>query len=130
MSADNVYGYADAVWTRFLRPRHAGLLDGSDVVRVRARTPAAAAQIELCLRPGPPLRARFRAYGCPYTIAVGEWLAETLEREGLAGLGGLDAPAIRQALEIPEARAHCALMGEDLIRALQQIPSVSSVQPS
>jgi NifU-like protein involved in Fe-S cluster formation len=127
-SVHNVYGYPDAVWVRFLRPRHAGPLEGGDVVR--ARTPAASAVIELSVTAGPPLRARFCAYGCPYTIAVGEWLAETLQRDGLARLDRLDAAAIRHALEIPEERAHCALMGEDLIRALQQIPGLSPLQAS
>ncbi|SFF54542.1 NifU homolog involved in Fe-S cluster formation [Fontimonas thermophila] len=125
---DNVYAYPQAVWMRFRDPRHAGVLEGHDVRRVYARTPAASAVIELSIAVGPPLRVRFRAHGCPYTIAVGEWLAETLEREGLADLDRWQAGSIRQALEIPEERTHCALMGEDLIRALESV--VKSSHPS
>ncbi len=121
---DNVFAYPLPVWSRFEQRPHGGCLRGADVVRVSAATPAASAVLELTLRAGPTLCVRFRAYGCPYTLAVGEWLAETLERDGVAALARLDAPAIRQALEIPDERAHCALMGEDLVRALRQrLPS-------
>lgn len=117
---DNVFGYPPPVWARFVAPEHAGVLDGDDVLRVRTGTPAARSQLELSLRLAPARAARFRAYGCPVTIAVGEWLAATLEREGVDELDHLDALAIRHALEIPEDRAHCAFMGEDLIRALRR----------
>ncbi len=123
-AADNVFAYPAPVWTRFNAPSHAGILAGAHVLVVRTGTPASKAVLELHVDPGPPSRARFRGYGCPYTLAVGQWLAETLERSGIAALEGIDAGRIRQALEIPEDRAHCALMGEDLIRAIQ-----SSLQP-
>lgn len=115
----NVFGYPRPVWRRFSTLAHVGVLD--DAVRVRARTPAARAELELSLRPGTPTVARFRGHGCPVTLAVGEWLAETLEREGVSALGRLDAASIRAGLEIPEDRAHCALMGEDLVRALRPL---------
>jgi hypothetical protein len=37
------------------------------------------------------LQARYRAYGCPYTLAACEWLATRLES---AGRGSLGAPPI------------------------------------
>lgn len=117
-TAENVFAYPVPVWTRFNAPDLAGVLSGAGVVQAQAGSPASKGRLELSVDRGPPLRARFRAYGCPYTLAVGQWLAETLERGGLPGLKLIDAPAIRAALEIPEDRAHCALMGEDLIRAL------------
>lgn len=119
MSAtDNVFAYPAPVWTRFGAPDQAGVLSGAGIVQAQVGSPASKGRLELSVDPGPPFRARFRAYGCPYTLAVGQWLAETLERDGLADLRLIDAQAIRTALEIPEDRAHCALMGEDLIRAL------------
>ncbi len=117
-AAGNVFAYPAPVWVRFTALSHAGVLSGANVLVARAGTPASKAVLELSLVPGSPPRARFRGYGCPYTLAVGQWLAETLERDGITALGRIDARAIRQALEIPEDRAHCALMGEDLIRSL------------
>ena len=119
MELDNVFGYPPAVWQRFECPQRAGGLDGQRALRVQARSPAAAALLELSVDPGPPVRARFRALGCPVTIAVGAWLAEVLETRGLGALAQLDAVQIREALEIPEDRAHCALLGEDAILALK-----------
>lgn len=118
MNLANVHDYPAPVWARFEAPRYAGQLVGEGVVAARAGSPAARAVLQLSLRrrAGRVETARFQAYGCPVTIAVGEWLAERLE----AGEPpvALDAARIRSALEIPEDKAHCALMGEDLIRAL------------
>ncbi|HEY1078397.1 MAG TPA: iron-sulfur cluster assembly scaffold protein, partial [Fontimonas sp.] len=107
------------VWARFSAPGHAGSLSGDAVLQVEVGSPASKARLALSVAPGPPPRARFRAYGCPYTLAVGQWLAETVERDGLQALLQVDARSLRAALEIPEDRAHCALMGEDLVRALR-----------
>jgi hypothetical protein len=63
------------------------------------------------------LQARYRAYGCPYTLAACEWLATRLETEGRGSLG---APADwAQQLQIPQARLGRLLVVEDaLIAAL------------
>ncbi len=122
---ENVFGYPDAVWRRFVAPERIGVLDAADAIRIGARSPAANARLELSFRPADPAQARFRALGCPVTIAVGAWLAEQLETEGVRALGRIDAKSIRDALEIPEDRAHCAFIGEDAVLALKaelQIP--------
>jgi NifU-like protein involved in Fe-S cluster formation len=124
---DNVFGYPDAVWHRFSAPQRGGALEGAGVVRVQSRSPAAASVLELSFRPGPPAQARFRALGCPVTIAVGAWLAQRLEAEGLCAVAGIDARSIRDALEIPEDRAHCAFIGEDAILALRVALQSSTV---
>lgn len=119
---DNVHGYAAPVWARFAAPAHAGRLQGAGVEVAEAGSPAApAARLRLQLRweAGRVAECRFLARGCPVTLAVGEWLCERLagvRREELAAIG---ATQIRQALEIPEDKAHCALMGEDLLRTLR-----------
>jgi hypothetical protein len=61
------------------------------------------------------LRARYRAYGCPYTLAACEWLATRLES---ADRGSLGAPAdwARQ-LQIPQARLGRLLVVEDALVA-------------
>ncbi|MES0874381.1 iron-sulfur cluster assembly scaffold protein [Sinimarinibacterium thermocellulolyticum] len=117
---DNVFAYPDPVWRRFVAPARSGRLNTADALCVQARTPAAAAVLELSLRAGPPAQARFRAFGCPVTIAVGAWLAEVLETEGVAALQRIDAAHILSTLEIPQDRAHCALLGEDVVLALRK----------
>ncbi|NKF24709.1 iron-sulfur cluster assembly scaffold protein [Solimonas marina] len=120
----NVFGYPAPVWQRFRAPRHAGRLpaDAIGVVEAQAGSAAARTMLRLQLAPGTG-QARFQAYGCPVTIAVGEWLAEQIERRPFVEWSRIEASEIREVLEIPEDKLHCALMGEDSLRALaQQIP--------
>lgn len=116
----NVHAYPAPIWRRFAEPAHGGLLRGADVLVAEAGSPAARALLRLSVRlqQGRVQAARFQAYGCPVAIAVGEWMAERLERSQPFVLP--DAAAIRAALEITEDKAHCALMGEDVVRALWQ----------
>lgn len=119
---DNPFAYSAPIWQRFRQQSQAGRYpdDVAGVVCASAGTPAARAVLELSLRVGNErvLDARFRAYGCPTTIAVGAWLAEVAAGRTKAELARIDAQQIRAALEIPEARAHCALLGEDTLRAV------------
>ena len=58
---------------------------------------------------------------------VGEWLAASLVGSKPAEWPRITASGIRQALEISDDRAHCALMGEDVLRALaKQVQRVES----
>ncbi|WP_028080532.1 iron-sulfur cluster scaffold-like protein [Solimonas soli] len=119
---DNVYAYREPIWQRFRAPRHAGRLDGAQVLSTQAGSAATRSvlRLQIELDGERVARARFRAYGCPTAIAVGEWLAEQLEARPRAAWAAIDVAAIRDALEIPDDKAHCALLGEDVLRALQQ----------
>jgi NifU-like protein involved in Fe-S cluster formation len=120
----NVFGYPTPIWQRFREPMHAGVLEpGVGVLGARAGTPASRSLIDLSVRLDPEgtvAEARFQAYGCPTTIAVGEWLAEQAQGRPLAVVGKITAAEIRASLEIAEERAHCAVLGEDLLRSLVQ----------
>jgi hypothetical protein len=61
------------------------------------------------------LQARYRAYGCPYTLAACEWLATRLEG-GERGSLGAPADWARQ-LKIPPARLGRLLVVEDALVA-------------
>lgn len=118
----NVFGYAAPIWQRFRAPAHGGRLEGGDLVEAEAGSPATRSLLRVQIERGQGQlrRARFQAYGCPTAIAVGEWVAETLERQPPAQWAAIDAARIRAVLEIPEDKAHCALMGEDVLHALAQ----------
>lgn len=121
MSVENVHDYPAPVWRRFRQPAHAGrFADEAGVIRAEAGSPAARSvlRLELKLEGGRVAEARFMAYGCPTAIAVGDWLAERLLDSAAADWAGIDAERIRGALEIPDDRVHCALMGEDVLRQL------------
>jgi NifU-like protein involved in Fe-S cluster formation len=61
------------------------------------------------------LEVRYRAYGCPYTLAACEWLAQQLESGGRDSIGG--AAEWAHKLRIPPARLGRLLVVEDALRA-------------
>jgi NifU-like protein involved in Fe-S cluster formation len=120
-SADNPYGYGAEIWRLFREAPRAGRFDPATpgLVVGEAGTPAASGRLrlELLLRDGRVADARFQAYGCPTTIATAAFVAATVVGRTVDELGGITAAWLRAQLEIPDARAHCVLMGEDLVRA-------------
>jgi len=116
----NPFGYPEPVWRLFNQTPRAGELAGPGVVSVEAATPASRARVRLQVKmDGSRIGdARFQAYGCPTTIAVGAHVAERVVGREAAELARIDAKSIREALEIPEDRTHCALLGEDLVKSL------------
>lgn len=116
----NPYGYPDAVWRLFSDPPRAGRFESGPFIAGSAATPASRSVLSLQLKTGlgRVTDARFQAYGCPCTIAVGAWLAGQAVGLPIDQLSSLNAASIRQGLEIPDQRAHCALLGEDAIKAV------------
>ncbi|HUS25438.1 MAG TPA: iron-sulfur cluster assembly scaffold protein [Candidatus Binatia bacterium] len=111
------FGYGRTVWELFRAAPRSGRLEGA--LEGRANTPANRSVLVLHLKmaQGRVADARFQAHGCPTTIAVGAWLAQRVLGHTPAELERIAAPMIREALEIGEARAHCALLGEDAVKA-------------
>lgn len=134
----NPYGYSETVWRLFQDAPRAGIFSpglalsaAADVIEkdsvssalalsASAATPAnrSVLTLHLQIEEGCVSDARFQAYGCPTTIAVGAWLAQQAVGRRPEELSGIKAATIRQALEIPDERSHCALLGEDVIQAL------------
>lgn len=120
MSVDNPFGYSRKVWKLFIETPRAGRLEGAGVLTGTAETRANQNRLQFQVRVegGNVVDARFQAYGCPTTIAVGAWLAGEVIGKPLADLPAFRARDIRQTLEIPEERLHCVLMAEDAIKSL------------
>ncbi len=124
---NNALGYPDPVWTLFRQLPRAGRLDAAaDVQTAVACSAAQGARLQLQVRrdrDGVMRDACFQALGCPYVIATGAWLAQWLIGRRPADLSDEVVATLRAALEIPEDRAHCWLMAQDVLRALK--PDVS-----
>ena len=121
----NAHGYAAPVWEAFSKPAHAATLS-QRAVAASAGSPAAALRLSLQaeLEDGCIVRAAYQAYGCPVTLAVGEWLAAWLEGRRPGELH-LKAADLRAALEIGDDKAQCALVGEDAVLALERQMSLA-----
>jgi hypothetical protein len=131
---------------RFAAPRHAGPLPGTydELRQGEAGEPAQGTwiRLQLGLRHGRVAAVRFAAYGCPWTVAACDWLAERLEGSAAPGPGGLppgpagewpagQAPlggplAWARELGLPEARLTRLLVLEDALRAAWQSPAVAA----
>lgn len=61
-------------------------------------------------------RARFRAYGCPHSIALASWLTERLVGEKLDQEYALDKKEVVSVLELPTEKMRSVLVAEDALR--------------
>lgn len=105
---------------------HAGdLLPGEGEVRLgEAGREADGTRVRFALRlQGDTLtEVRFRAYGCPHTLAVCEWLAGQVERQSLQALHRNkmpfgEPPQWADLLAVPPAKLGRLLVVEDALRA-------------
>lgn len=116
----NPLGYPEATWRLFRTTPRAGRLP-EPCLHVEAQTPAAPfrLRVDVQVQHGRVIDARFQALGCPYTIATGAWLAGWLVGRRIPDeVQPAPLAELREALEIPEDRAHCGLMAQDLLRDL------------
>ena len=63
------------------------------------------------------VEVRYRAYGCPHTLATCEWLARSLEGQSLAALKPGNPIAWAQHLGVPAAKLGRLLVVEDALLA-------------
>lgn len=63
------------------------------------------------------LEVRYRAYGCPHTLATCEWLARSLEGRPLDALDVGDPIEWARRLDVPAAKLGRLLVIEDALRA-------------
>lgn len=121
-AAANPFNYGTQIWELFRLAPRAGRFapETPGVMLGKAGTPAAHSVLSLALQidDGEVVDARFQAYGCPTSIAVGAWIADWAIGKRVAELAALTATHLRNELEIPDERAHCALLGEDALRAV------------
>jgi len=96
-------------------------------------------RVRFCLRwqDGRVRQARYRAYGCPYTLATCEWLAGRLEGLALperspdALAGALGAPPDwADALGIPPERLGRLLIIEDALHAALRADADADADPA
>ena len=112
--------YSPATRAQFDRAAGAGRLDGPDVARGTAGSPAAGTWVrfDLRIRMDPTgartvSEARFLAYGCPHTIAVADWLVGVAP--GTAAAAALPEPvhALQQRFGVPVEKLGRLLTVED-----------------
>ncbi len=74
-------------------------------------------RFDLKLADGRLVEARYRAYGCPHTLATCEWLARCLEGSSLEGLSVGTPLDWARHLGVPAAKLGRLLVIEDALQA-------------
>lgn len=87
----------------------AGSLSAGEVMQLQVQTDG-----KHCI-----LDARFKVYGCGYAIATCAYLCEWMIGQDLPAMQ-ITAQSLIAALKLPSTKYHCAILGEDLIKALQK----------
>ena len=113
--------YSPAVKRRFDAPTHAGDWPPGTpdtLTGVAAdRTLQVWVRFQLRTSRGIVSAARFRAFGCPHTLAAAEWAAEQVEGASVERARALDVEALRAALDVPVEKLGKLLKIEDALAA-------------
>jgi len=114
--------YGDKLLDYFRNPRCAGELD-APARTVRVENPACGDVLQLSLRleDGIIREARFKAQGCPPTIACGSALAEWLQGRACEEARSLDPEGLERILGgLPPASRHAAVLAVEALRKLMR----------
>lgn len=113
--------YSALLLDHFRHPRRVGgwSQPDTDLYTGQAGTPATGGVIRLQLRRCGDIisEARFQAYGCAATIAVGSWLADWLSGKTVTEAQALDHRDIETALTLPPAKVRCAVLAISALQA-------------
>lgn len=104
----------------FRAPRHVAAAPlPADWVSARAGRRKDGTEVEFHIRPQTGIAAavRFRAFGCPWTLATCEWLAERLEGQSLGAAPAEGPIQWSAALGVPAERLGRLLVVEDALRS-------------
>ena len=113
--------YSKTLLDHFNQPRNTGELDtADDAVGVGiAEDVANGRKVEFHLRivADHVAEVRFRALGCPYTIAAASLAGERLSDQGFAAAEKFSAKELLQQLDAPPEKAPVGLVIEDAVHA-------------
>ena len=108
--------YSERVREYFAKPAHAGDLDEGKTVLVDEQD----VRLQLSVRAsgGTVDAMRFRAWGCPHTIAAAEAACRALEGRRVGELLDFSASGLMEELAVPVAKTGRILVLEDAVRSL------------
>lgn len=110
-------GYPAEVWTRFRAPARAGApANGAQVGTGGARRQGGEIEVWLAVADGRVTQAGFRAFGCPYAVALADLCCERLAGQPIDALLEFDAEALMQSLQVPPERFPIRIWLEDAVR--------------
>jgi NifU-like protein involved in Fe-S cluster formation len=113
--------YSTEVRQRFTAPARVGAIspDTGDLVEGSAGDPSLAVWVrfQVEIRSGTIRRARFRAFGCPHTLAAADRIVAQIEGRPLDSLTSIDWHLLARQLELPREKFGKLLRIEDALAA-------------
>ena len=111
--------YSERVRKLFFRPAHAGCYEGAISVQVEDQ----GVRLQLCanMQGGRIEKLRFRAWGCPHTIAAAEAFCTGHEGSPASALLEFKASGLMQSLPVPAEKAGRILVLEDAVHSLGKL---------
>jgi nitrogen fixation protein NifU and related proteins len=106
----------------FEHPRHVGGLNPAapDVAVALVGEPVSGAILQLHLRVDERdliTAARFKAYGCGWTVACGSLLTECIQGQTLAEAARFRHHVLVGTLDVPPEKLYCAVLAETALKA-------------
>lgn len=104
---------------RFSNPKNVGVIENPDGVG-HAGGPSYGFDLELYVKvkDNTVTDAKFKAFGCPATIATVSMVSEMLEGKSIEQALDISDRAIAEALDgLPPSKMHCAELGHELIES-------------
>jgi NifU-like protein involved in Fe-S cluster formation len=113
--------YSSDVRRRFSAPARAGAtpLGAGEVVEGAAedRSLSVWVRFQVQLQGARIERVRYRAFGCPHTLAAADWIAGVLEGQSMDALKAIDLRAMARQVGLPREKHGKLLRIEDALAA-------------
>jgi nitrogen fixation NifU-like protein len=111
--------YSDKVMDHFMHPRNVGEIENPDGVgKVGNPICGDIMEMQLKIKDGVILDAKFRTFGCGAAIATSSMATELIKGKTIEEALKLTNKAVAEALDgLPAIKMHCSVLAEDAVKA-------------
>jgi nitrogen fixation NifU-like protein len=112
--------YSDKVLDHYENPRNVGKMEIDDTVgtgMVGAPACGDVMKLQIKVKEGIIVDAKFKTYGCGSAIASSSLVTEWVKGKTLAQAGQIKNSQIAEELALPPVKIHCSILAEDAIKA-------------
>lgn len=112
--------YSEKVLDHYENPRNVGKMEIDDSVgtgMVGAPACGDVMKLQIKVKDGVIVDAKFKTYGCGSAIASSSLVTEWVKGKTLAEAETIKNSAIAEELALPPVKIHCSILAEDAIKA-------------
>jgi len=113
--------YSDKVLDHYENPRNVGKMNSSDedvgTGMVGAPACGDVMKLQIKVKDGIIIDAKFKTYGCGSAIASSSLVTEWVKGKTLEQAGSIKNVEIAEELALPPVKIHCSILAEDAIKA-------------